>query len=139
VLEKISACPVFLKNMDKKKVLIVEDDLTLQKTLMEFLKMENFEVIAASDGEEGLEQAKKFNPELILLDIILPKKDGYEVVKELKDSQQTENIPIILLTNLESLNDVEKALKLGVKNYLVKSDYKMDEIAKKIREILKVE
>ncbi|MDO8529579.1 MAG: response regulator, partial [bacterium] len=74
----------------------------------------------------------------ILLDLILPRKDGYEVLKEIKSDQATQKIPVILLTNLGSLNDVEKALALGATTYLIKADYKLEEIVKKIKEVLKI-
>lgn len=122
--------------MEKKKILIVEDDLVLQKTLKEFLVAEDFEIILASDGEEGIEKAKSEKPDLILLDIILPKKDGYEVIKEVRADGTIKNVPIALLTNLGSLNDVEKALELGATTYLVKADYKLEEIAVKVKSIL---
>lgn len=124
--------------MEKKKILIIEDDNILQKALQDFLSEEGFEIASALDGEEGVKITKTFAPDLILLDIILPKKDGYEVLKELKSSEETNKIPIVLLTNLGSLNDVEKALALGATTYLIKADYKLEEVTKKIREILKV-
>jgi DNA-binding response OmpR family regulator len=120
------------------KILIVEDDLVLQKTLDEYLVGDGFKTIRASNGEEAITAAKKEMPDLVLLDIILPKKDGYEVIKELKAAQQTKKIPIILLTNLGGVRDVEKALKLGATTYLIKSDYKLEEIVRKIKEILNI-
>ena len=124
--------------MDKKRILIIEDDSSLRKTLQEFLGADGFDAVGAEDGEEGSKMAKEGNPDLILLDVILPKKDGYEVLKELKENQETKNIPIIFLTNLESPADVERAVKLGATTYLTKADYKLEEVAEKIREILKI-
>lgn len=124
--------------MDKKKILIIEDEATLQKALSEFLSLEGFEVLNALDGEIGIQKAKAEIPDMILLDIILPKKDGYEVIEDLKREEKTKNIPIILLSNLGSSEDVEKAFSLGVTNYLVKADYKLEDIAKKIKEMLKM-
>lgn len=118
------------------KILIVEDDPILLKTLREFLSAEKFEVLCAADGEEGVRAAKSEKPDLILLDIILPKKDGYEVIKEIKSDPQVQNVPIILLTNLGGIHDVEKALKLGATTYLIKSDYKLEEVVKKVKETL---
>lgn len=125
-------------NMGKKKILIVEDDSTLQKALGEYLLSEGFEVEIALDGEEGIRRAKKTNPNLVVLDIILPRKDGYEVLKELKDDENTKNTPVILLTNLRSLSDVEKAIKMGATTYLIKADYTLEDVVKKIREILNI-
>ena len=122
--------------MEKKKILIVEDDSVLQKALEEFLVAEGFEVVCAIDGEIGVQKALSEKPDLILLDIVLPKKDGYEVLQEVKANEETANIPIVLLTNLGSLSDVEKALELGATTYLVKADYKLEEVTQKIKGIL---
>ncbi|OGI16771.1 MAG: hypothetical protein A3J63_03275 [Candidatus Moranbacteria bacterium RIFCSPHIGHO2_02_FULL_40_12b] len=120
------------------KILVVEDDMNLQRTLIEYLKKENFETLGASNGEDGVILAKKEKPDLILLDIVLPRKNGYEVIKELKSDDNTLKIPIVLLTNLGSYSDVEKALNLGATTYLVKADYKLEEVVAKIKEILKI-
>lgn len=124
--------------MEKKKILIVEDESTLQRALSDFLNLEGFEVVNALDGESGISEAKKEKPDLILLDIILPKKDGYEVIDELKKEEETKNIPIILLTNLETSENITRAFEKGVTNYLIKSDYKLEDIVKKIKELLKM-
>jgi len=121
-----------------KKILIVEDDMVLQKSLSEYLSSEGFDVACASDGEEGAQKAISEKPDLILLDIILPKKDGYEVLQEVRATPETGHIPVILLTNLDGIADVEKALELGATTYLVKADYKLEEITKKVKEILTI-
>ena len=125
--------------MEKKKILVIEDDSVLQKALQEFLVEEGFEMFSALDGEEGIKMGKEKLPDLILLDIILPKKDGYEVLKELKSEEVTKKIPVVLLTNLGSLNDVEKAIEMGATTYLIKADYKLEEVANKIKEILDIQ
>ncbi len=109
----------------------------LQKTVCEYLEAEGFEVVTASNGEEGVSFAVQKRPDLILLDIILPKKDGYEVLKELKEKPETKEIPVIVLTNLGSLNDIQRCIELGAAAYLVKSDYRLEEIVSKIKEMLK--
>ncbi len=124
--------------MDKKRILIIEDETTLQRALSEFLTTEGFEVLNASDGEEGLDMVRIKNPDLVLLDIILPKKDGYEVLSEIKKDEKTDHIPVVLLTNLEAAEDVERAFNAGATTYLVKSNYKLEEVVKKIKEILKM-
>ncbi|MCK5085221.1 response regulator [Candidatus Parcubacteria bacterium] len=118
----------------KKKILVIEDEATLQKALNDVLLQEGFEVSSASDGVTGLEIAKKENPDLILLDIILPKMDGFEVLAKLKADD--ENTPVVILTNLSDVNDVQKALDLGATTYLVKADYHLNEVIQKIKEIL---
>lgn len=120
-----------------KTILFIEDEPTLQKTVGHILEEEGFEIKSALDGEIGLQKAKKSKPDLILLDLILPKKDGFEVLAELKKDQTTKDIPVIVLTNLEGTKDVEKILKLGATTYLVKANYELEEVVKKIKEALK--
>ncbi len=122
--------------MKSKKILIIDDDPIIFKTLGDFLSEEGFQVISAIDGLSGLEKAQKEKPDLIVLDIILPRKNGYEVLEEIKKEESLKKTPVILLTNLGSLNDVEKAVKLGAVTYLVKSDYSLKEVAAKIKEAL---
>jgi DNA-binding response OmpR family regulator len=120
----------------KKTILLIEDEPTFQKLAGRFLEKEGFQIISALDGEAGVRLAKKMHPDLILLDLILPKKDGFEVLKELKQDEKAKKIPIIILTNLEGSNDVEKALSLGATTYLVKANYELEEILRKIKENL---
>lgn len=120
-----------------KKILFIEDEPTLQKTVYKFLENEGYEIKSAMDGELGVKMAKKFQPNLILLDLILPKMNGFEVLEELKKDETTKNIPVVVLTNLESSMDVEKAISLGAKGYLIKANYELSEIIEKIKEILK--
>ena len=88
------------------------------------------------DGVAGMELARKELPDLILLDLIIPKKDGFAVLAELKDNKETAHIPVIVLTNLEGSADVERALTLGATTYLVKTNYKLEEVAEKIKSII---
>jgi DNA-binding response OmpR family regulator len=120
-----------------KKILIIEDEVALQKTLGDFLKQDGYQVLNAFDGEEGLKAAKANQPDLILLDLVLPKMHGFELLQALKKEASTKDIPIIVLTNLEALGDIEKALELGATNYLVKASYTLEEIAGKIKKLLK--
>lgn len=121
-----------------KKILVIEDEATLQRAMTEYLTEERFEVVSALDGERGLELAKSESPDLIILDIILPKKDGYSVLEDIKKDEKTKKIPVILLTNLESTENIQKAFEKGASTYLVKSDYKLEDISKKIEETLKI-
>jgi DNA-binding response OmpR family regulator len=120
-----------------KKILFVEDEPNLQKTIGEILRQKSYKIFGAFDGVAGIEMVEKENPDLILLDLILPKKDGFEVLKELKANEKFKNIPVIILTNLEGTGDVEKALDLGATTYLVKANYKLEDIVEKIEGILK--
>lgn len=119
-----------------KTILFIEDEPNLQKTVGRYLEDEGYEVKSALDGELGLKIAKERKPALILLDLILPKKDGFEVLKELKADLGTKDIPVMILTNLETSADVEKALSLGATNYLVKANYELAEVVKKIKTAL---
>lgn len=120
-----------------KKILFVEDDNILQKAVGEILKKEGFEVISAFDGIGGLELSKREKPDLILLDLILPRLDGFSLLKELREKPETVNIPVLVLTNLEDLESLQRVVELGVKDYLVKSEYSLEEVVKKIKETLK--
>ena len=119
-----------------KKILFIEDEPTLQKTFGEILKPEGYEVISALDGEIGLRLAKNKKPDLILLDLILPKVHGFEVLKKLKAEVETKDIPVIVLTNLEGIGDIDKAIELGATTYLVKADYSLEEVVEKIKKAL---
>lgn len=120
-----------------KIILLVEDEPTLQKTLSLALTQEGYEVKSALDGEAGLRLAKEAKPNIILLDLILPKMDGFEVLDEIKKDEATKDIPVIVLTNLESAPDIEKALALGATNYLVKANYDLKDIIDKIKDNIK--
>ncbi len=115
-----------------KKILFIEDEAALHKTLGGSLKEKGYEIIEALDGEEGLLLAKTEKPDLILLDLILPKKHGLDVLEELRDTEEAKNIPVIILTNLEGLGEVEKAIELGATTYLVKENYSLQEVVEKI-------
>lgn len=119
-----------------KKILIVEDDKALQKALVDMLTKQGYATCSALDGEAALHEVQREKPDLILLDIILPKKDGFALMQELKENPATVAIPIIVLTNLEDSADIERALGLGATTFLVKTNYKLEEIAEKIRQTL---
>ena len=119
-----------------KKILFVEDESALQKTLGDVLTQEGYEIISALDGAAGLELAKEKKTDLILLDLILPKLHGLEVLKELKADPGTKGIPIIVLTNLESIEDIDQALELGATTYLVKAHYSLEEVIEKVKKTI---
>lgn len=119
-----------------KTILFIEDESSLQKSFGEILKQEGYEMISALDGEAGLKLAKIKKPDLILLDLILPKIHGFDVLKQLKKNKETKDIPVIVLTNLEDMKDIEKAIELGATTYLVKISYPLEEVVKKIKKTL---
>ncbi|MDD2807452.1 MAG: response regulator [Patescibacteria group bacterium] len=119
-----------------RKILLVEDDEFLAELYATKLNMEGFEVFLAVDGEKGLKLAKEKMPDLVLLDIILPKMDGFEVLGKMKIDPETKNIPVILLTNLSQKDEVKKGLELGAKDYLIKAHFMPSEVVKKIKQTL---
>ena len=119
-----------------KKILFIEDESALQKTLGDILKEEGYQLISALDGEIGIKLAEKEHPNLILLDLILPRVDGFKVLKTLKENASTKDIPIIILTNLDNARDIEKALELGATTYLVKANYSLEEVVEKVKKAL---
>lgn len=119
-----------------KTVLFIEDESALQQSATQWLTDEGYRVVSALNGDDGLRLAKNENPDLILLDLILPKKDGFTVLKEIKGDPATASIPIIVLSNLGQDEDVERVLSLGATTYLVKTSYTLEEMAKKIQEVL---
>lgn len=120
-----------------KKILIIEDDSVMSGTLAANLESEGFEALQAKDGEEGLAMALRAKPDLILLDILLPKMDGLTVLTKLRNDPSGKNIPVIVLSNLSEPWDVAAtALAGGVYQYLVKVDWTIAEVIQKIRERL---
>ena len=119
-----------------KTILFIEDESMLQKTFKDFLSQEKYNIISALDGEIGIQLAKEKKPDLILLDLILPHIDGFQALKTLKEDEDTKNIPVIVLTNLEGAGDVEKALALGATTYLVKANYSLGEVLEKVQKTI---
>ncbi len=118
------------------KILFIEDEPTLQKTISDALEQGGHTMVQALDGEAGVRLAKTEAPELILLDLILPKKDGFVVLEELKKDPATAAIPVIVLTNLEDSQAVERVLAAGATTYLVKTNYTLDEVLQKVTDTL---
>lgn len=120
-----------------KKILIVEDDKFLRELIAKKLQSENYESIEAKNGEEGIKKIAEEKPNLVLLDLILPGIDGFEVLKQAKADPQTAEIPVIVLSNLGQRDDVEKGLGLGAADFLIKAHFTPKEIIEKIKNILK--
>lgn len=124
---------------DQTKVLIVEDDKFLSELISTKLDKEGFNIALAGDGEAGLKKAEEFKPEIILLDIMLPGMDGFEVLEKLKNNANAsvKSIPVIILSNFGQESKVERGLQLGAVDYLVKANFTTGEIVAKIKEVLK--
>ena len=120
-----------------KKILIVEDDKFLRDLISQKLTKEGYDVDEAVDGEEGVKMIKEVNPDLVLLDLILPGIDGFEVLVKMKENSSISSTPVIILSNLGQKEDVEKGLKLGAVDYLIKAHFTPGEIIDKIRAVLK--
>ena len=118
------------------KILIIEDDQLLRKIISRKLKKEKYRAIEATDGEEGLRSAQLENPDLILLDLVLPEIDGFDVLARLKKNPNTLKISVIILSNLGDEEKVEKGLKLGAADYLIKADLDPGEIVNRIELVL---
>lgn len=121
---------------EMKHILIVEDDsflLNIYKTKFEF---EGFKVSTAENGEMGLTESKKKKPDLVLLDVLMPKMDGFTFLEEQKKDKAIKDIPVILLTNLGQKDDVQRGLELGAKDYIIKAHFKPSEVVEKVKKVL---
>lgn len=120
------------------KILIVEDEFFLRTILAKKLQAEGFEVETAVDGEEAVNKIVEIKPDAILLDLILPKKNGFEVLEEIKKDPYLSQIPVIVVSNLGQDIDIERAKSLGVRDYLIKAHTSLDLVTKKLKELNQV-
>jgi DNA-binding response OmpR family regulator len=123
--------------MVTKKILIVEDEDPLRNILEVRLKREGFSTLTAKDGEEGLRVSLKEEPDLILLDLLMPKMNGMVVLKRLRESVWGKTVPVLVLSNDDGPEHITETLKDNATDYLIKADWKLEDIVKKIRETLK--
>jgi len=124
-------------NYYMKKIIVVEDEQILQKALSIELLGAGFEVMSAFDGAAGLALVQKQIPDLVLLDLTMPKMNGFDVLKELKAKKETKSIPVIILSNLGQDQDKEKAMSLGATDYYIKSSTDLTLLTEKIKHVLK--
>lgn len=120
----------------KQKVLLVEDDKMIIDMYTLKFTQEGYDVMQAENGKDGLDMAKKSNPDIVLLDIILPQMDGFTVLKALKADDKTKEIPVVLLTNLGQDGDVKKGLELGAVDYLIKANFTPSQVVDKVKSLL---
>ena len=125
-----------MADITKLKVVVIEDDEILSKVITEELGDAGFEVTQAFDGEQGLEAVKSKKPDLVLLDIMMPKMNGFEVLEDISNDIQLKTVPVIILTVLGSDDDIKKGLQLGAKDYIVKSQHAVAEIVEKVKQFL---
>jgi len=128
-----------MSDNNKTKVLIIEDDSYISDMYRIKFESENFETIVASNGIEGIKLLEKMVPDIILLDIVMPKIDGFSVLKEIKKNPKLDKIPVILLTNLSQKENVERGFELGASSYIIKAHFTPSEVVEKIKEVLKQE
>lgn len=118
------------------KILAAEDDKLISNSLCDALKVAGFEPTPAYDGEETLAKAKEILPDLVLLDIMMPKLDGISVLWELKSNPATAKIPVVVLTNIGDVETISKIVEAGAVDYLLKSDQSVDDIIQKVKDVL---
>jgi CheY-like chemotaxis protein len=118
-----------------KKILIIEDEIILSDLLAKKLKGLGVEVMQAFDGQEGLKKIEEFKPNLLLLDIVMPKLDGFQVMREIK-SRGLPSIPIIIISNSGQKVELDKAIELGASDFLIKAEINPEEVVEKINKLL---
>jgi DNA-binding response OmpR family regulator len=122
----------------KKKILIIEDEKALLKALEKRIKDQSYEVLTATNGEDGLKMIEEFKPDLVILDLILPKIPGEQILKEMNENGLIEKIPVLVVSNKADAANAQNCLKMWkAKDYLVKSDNSLEEITDKINKLLK--
>jgi len=119
----------------QKKVLLVEDDRFLRRACEKSLRQQGFDVTTAADGAEGLDAVRRDMPDVVLLDLLMPKVSGIEVLRALKADQSTRDLPVIVLSNSSRAEDREEVAALGVVSYLVKSNLSLKELGDQIRKL----
>ena len=120
----------------KGKILVVEDEEILLTALREELESGGYQVEGATDGIDGLEKTKAFKPDLILLDLLMPKMDGMEMLQKLKADSEIRDVPVVILTNLSDYEKISEALSLGAMDYLVKANYKLEDLLEKVSTVM---
>lgn len=124
---------------NKYSILVAEDDHFLRKVYQTKLTQEGFLVDIAVDGEEALKKLRVKQPSLLLLDLVMPKVNGFDVLEEMKDDRVLKKVPVIVLSNLGQSDDIQRTRELGAKDYLVKANFSINEVVTKIRDFLSKE
>jgi len=124
------------KTTKKAKILMMEDNIFLRKLYREKLTRAGFEFIEATNGVEGVNKVISEDPDLVILDLILPRKNGFDVLSEMKNNPKTKNIPVIILSNLGQELDIKEGLALGAREYLVKTEVRLSEVVNRVKKWL---
>jgi len=117
----------------EKKIILIEDEEIVLNLLQKKLTLEGYDVSVARDGEDGLKKMKETKPDLVLLDIIMPKKGGFEVMEEMQKDETLKDIPIIVISNSGQPVEIDKAQKLGAKDWLIKTEFDPQEVLEKVK------
>lgn len=118
-----------------KKILIIEDDIVLRESLQKKLNLEGYQAITAINGEVGLDKIKDLKPDLVLLDIVMPEKNGMEVLENMQKDKELKDIPVIMISNSGQPVEIQKVLELGAVDYLIKADFDPEEVVAKVRKV----
>jgi len=121
---------------EEKKVVLVEDDSLMSSILATHLIKEGFAIVSVTNGTQAFERIQAEQPSIVLLDIVLPGVDGFNVLQKLKQEESTKSIPVLILSNLGSEEEIQRGMDLGAEAYLVKANSMVEEITSKVREIL---
>ena len=119
-----------------QKIVVAEDDKLISHSLCDALKAEGYEAAAAFDGEEAVEKIAEIMPDLVLLDIMMPKLDGISVLRQIKANPSTARISVVVLTNIGDVETISKIVEAGGADYLLKSDQSVDDIIQKVKDVL---
>ena len=122
---------------NKTKILIIEDDTFIMDMYRTKFEMAGYKILMAEDGNKGIKMIKENKPDLVILDVIMPQIDGFEVLKTIKMDSNLKDIPVILLTNLGQKENIEDGLKLGADDYVIKAHFTPEEVVGKVEKVLK--
>ena len=122
----------------KKKILIIEDEVYLLEMYKMKFELEGYKVLIARDGQEGIESAVFGKPDIILLDLVMPIKDGYQVLEELKEKDETKKIPVLILSNLGQADEIKKGINNGADKYLIKANMTPNQLVREVKEALEI-
>jgi DNA-binding response OmpR family regulator len=125
-----------MSNSNKKSVIFIEDDAVLARVLRAKFELENIDLKIVPDGKAALEILNENPPDAVLLDLMLPYVSGLEVLKKIRENENWEKVPVIILSNLGAKQDIEEGLKLGANDYLVKAAVSLDEIVKRVKKLV---
>jgi OmpR family response regulator RpaB len=124
------------EKLDQKIILIAEDEAPLRRILQDKLSQVGYTIVVAEDGEDAVTQFNEFNPDLVLLDLVMPKKDGFKVLEQIRIAQQDQT-PVIVLSNLSQEDDTEASFNLGANDFMVKSNIDLTSLVTKISQLLR--